>query len=162
MLAWEIAKQLVTLGRKVSFMALIETDIFNHKNLLLTIGRKLGYIEYKVRHKLSQCSVGYLFNYFFNLISKKLFTSIKPNHTEYTENQYIFSPLNERILFFYIYGHKFSFYRFKLFQRCWNNYALGDVNFHMVSGDDHLNPNWVDITKILDIYLNESINQPRM
>jgi hypothetical protein len=153
-LTWQIAQLLTGWGHDVSLLALVEKDIEENLTPLLKLGKLVGRSEYQLRKlwalPLSE-RYSYLAKMFKRFVSGQRAEEINNLVPVLPEGEaaFTFLPFKGKVTLFYIHGERFSFYRYKPFDRCWRPYALGGTDIFVVPGENHLNPSWVTIANIL-------------
>ncbi len=179
--AWEVARQIIALGRSVALLALIERDLdSDSRSMTLSIARFVYRSRIRMRAYLEMTGEAVpvrLWRIMFGtckVVSRGIkrispLGRVGPAQDNESEKPYMLAPLpeafNGRVALFYVRGSEYAFFRFRMFQQHWDRLAPGKYDVVMVPGHNHYYPCWQKIAENINscISFTETgeVNTPR-
>ncbi|MCI0736058.1 MAG: thioesterase domain-containing protein [Beijerinckiaceae bacterium] len=163
--AWEIARQLIALGRPVALLALIDRDLdSSSRSFSLSAARFVFRSRIRLRAYLEMTDetmpvrLRHILAGVYKVLSRGVKRVVSPVASLLTEpaseKAYFLTPLPDpfsgRVILFYVRGSEYSFFRYRMFHRHWSRLALGKYDVVMISGRDHFDPNWSKVAETIN------------
>jgi thioesterase domain-containing protein len=167
LISYEIAKLMYEKGYQVGMLFLFDRDV-TQTDVWLKLARRLFSTIDRVpfrweqaRENPVQCIKEILLNKWQRLVKSPLqYVKSKLGFVSTWQagdtSGYKLTPYPGKIHLVYVSYGIFGYFKFSFFQRYWRHLALGGIEYRIIPGNTHNNPNWPLVAKSLRIFIKEA------